>query len=94
MDVMDERDVDLALDEERDRVGFGDTRDCQCPGCLDDPDCQVHEYTGVNCSMPGQGFCPYCGYRWDLHDTKVLENVKRSVFGCPTETIARMEWGR
>lgn len=58
-----ERDVDLALDEQRDREGFA-----------------------------GSGFCPACGYRWDLHDNRnVLNHLP---FGCPSETVARLEWGR
>ena len=58
-----ERDIDLALDEERDRVGFA-----------------------------GSGFCPSCSYRWDLHDNRNVLN--KGPFGCPSEVVARLEWGR
>lgn len=33
-----------------------------------------------------------CGYRWDLHDTR--DPLTSTPFGCPTELIARLRWGR
>jgi hypothetical protein len=40
----------------------------------------------------GSGFCPSCGFRWDLHDNH--NPLNKLPFGCPSETVARMEWGR
>lgn len=33
-----------------------------------------------------------CGFRFDLHDNRIPG--RRLPFGCPTETTARLRWGR
>ena len=39
------------------------------------------------------GFCPDCGYLWTLHDSSQASWARP--FGCPpSETEARLRWGR
>lgn len=38
------------------------------------------------------GFCPLCHYAWAVHDNS--DSLTKRPFGCPTETTARLRWGR
>lgn len=40
----------------------------------------------------GAEFCPKCSYAWSVHDNSDPLTVRP--FGCPTETTARLRWGR
>lgn len=42
--------------------------------------------------VDGETFHEECGFRFDLHDNR--EPGRRLPFGCPTETTARLRWGR
>ena len=37
-------------------------------------------------------YCYKCGYAWSVHDTR--DPLTDPPFGCPTEIVARLRWGR
>jgi hypothetical protein len=37
-------------------------------------------------------YCYSCGYAWAVHDTR--DPLAEPPFGCPTEIVARLRWGR